>query len=90
MKWAMLVVPDVFTMVLPSGLAAMPSGSTPVGICAITSRVGTAVTEATADFLVNRRMDKSQHIDAPSIMVLSAPASESASNPPTILDRRWL
>jgi hypothetical protein len=58
----MLVVPDVFTMVLPSGLTAMPSGSTPIGICAITSRVGTAVTEATADFLVNRRMDKSQHM----------------------------
>ena len=35
MKCAMLVVSEVLTMVLPSGLTAMPSGSTPVGICAM-------------------------------------------------------
>ncbi len=40
----MLVVSDVFTMVWPSGLTAMPSGSTPVGICAIALRVGTSIT----------------------------------------------
>ena len=31
MKWAMLVVSDVATTVLPSGLTPMPSGSTPTG-----------------------------------------------------------
>ena len=29
MKWAMLVVSDVLIRILPSGLIAMPSGSTP-------------------------------------------------------------
>jgi hypothetical protein len=32
MKCAMLVVSDVHSTVLPSGLTAMPSGSTPTGI----------------------------------------------------------
>ncbi len=40
----MLVVSDVLTIVWPSGLTAMPSGSTPVGICAITLRAGTSIT----------------------------------------------
>ena len=32
MKWAMLVVSDVLTSTLPSGLMPMPSGSTPTGM----------------------------------------------------------
>ena len=32
MKWAMFVVSDVLTMILPSGEMPMPSGSTPTGI----------------------------------------------------------
>ena len=31
MKWAMLVVSEVLTRILPSGLMPMPSGSTPTG-----------------------------------------------------------
>ena len=34
MKWAMLVVSEVFTSTLPSGLMPMPSGSTPTGTSA--------------------------------------------------------
>ena len=37
MKCAMLVVSEVFTSILPSGLMPMPSGSTPTGISAIGS-----------------------------------------------------
>ena len=40
----MLVVSEVFTMVWPSGLTAMPSGSTPVGISAIILREGRSIT----------------------------------------------
>ena len=36
MKCAMFVVSDVLTMVLPSGLMPIPSGSTPTGISATT------------------------------------------------------
>ena len=59
-------------------------------------RVGTALTEGTANFLVNRRMAKSQQMRwsrrgptgcsksaAPSTTARSAPASGSASRPPT-------
>ena len=36
MKWAMLVVSEVFTRTLPSGDSPIPSGSTPTGISAST------------------------------------------------------
>ena len=44
MKCAMLVVSEVLTMVLPSGLMPMPSGSTPTGISASTERLATSIT----------------------------------------------
>ena len=43
MKCAMLVVSEVLTMVLPSGLTAMPSGSTPTGISVFTSLLPTSM-----------------------------------------------
>ena len=36
MKWAMLVVSEVLTRIVPSGLMPMPSGSTPTGTSAST------------------------------------------------------
>jgi hypothetical protein len=57
-------------------------------------RVGTALTEGTANFLVNRRMNKSQQgpdaapiscSSAPSSTASSAPASDSSSRPKPIL-----
>ena len=44
MKWAMLVVSDVVTSTLPSGLMPMPSGSTPTGISASTESFSMSTT----------------------------------------------
>ena len=44
MKCAMFVVSDVLTMVLPSGLMPMPSGSTPTGISASTFLLSRSIT----------------------------------------------
>ena len=66
-------------------------------------RVGTAITEGTANFLVNRRMNKIVsrcdgraaapiscfRFDAPSTMARSVPPSDRSSSQPTILPRRW-
>ncbi len=65
-------------------------------------RVGTAITEGTANVLVNRRMNKSQQmrwsrrgadlllqVRALSIMARSVPASDRSSSPPTIHTRQW-
>ena len=43
MRWAMLVVSDVLTTIVPSGLTATPSGSTPTGNWANTLRVATSI-----------------------------------------------
>ena len=64
-------------------------------------RVGTAITEGTANFLVNRRMNKSQQMRwrgaapisscrfaMPSITARSVPASDRNSIPPTIHPRQ--
>jgi len=65
-------------------------------------RVGTAITEGTANFLVNRRMNKSRRCAgrgarptcccrfvALSIMARSVPASDRGSSQPTIQTRQW-
>ena len=43
-RCAMLVVSEVLTTILPSGLTPMPSGSTPTGTSASTCRVSTSTT----------------------------------------------
>jgi hypothetical protein len=66
-------------------------------------RVSTAITEGTADFLVNRRMNKSQHMrwsrrGADLLLQVRCAVYNGTlgsgfgqrSNPPTILTRRWL
>ena len=50
MKCAMLVVSEVFTMVPPSGLTPMPSGSTPVGISVSALRAATSMTVTMLSF----------------------------------------
>jgi hypothetical protein len=50
MKWAMLVVSDVFTRTLPSGLMPMPSGSTPTGISVTTRPAAMSSTDTMLSF----------------------------------------
>ena len=52
MKCAMLVVSEVLTTVLPSGLTPMPSGSMPTGISETIVRASTsmAVTRLSSSF----------------------------------------
>ena len=53
-RCAMLVVSDVLTRILPSGLIAMPSGSTPTGISATTLRVLMSMTVTRLSFSFDR------------------------------------
>src|SRR5271163_675068 len=50
MRWAMLVVSEVFTTIAPSGLTATPSGSTPTGNWTIALRVLTSMAVSSASF----------------------------------------
>ncbi len=50
MKCAMLVVSDVLTSSLPSGLTPIPSGSTPTGISPVIRPPGTSRIETRLSF----------------------------------------
>ena len=50
MKWAMLVVSEVLMSSLPSGLTAMPSGSTPTWISLAMRPPGMSMTETMLSF----------------------------------------
>ena len=64
MKCAMLVVSDVLTTILPSGLTAMPSGSTPTGISLTTLRVAMSIAVSSASFSLATKTSLAVRADA--------------------------